>query len=126
MSIPEITDKIKSLVGNLEKSDFMLFGIIILVAITSFSIGRLSNTQTRGEPVIISNAIPFPTATNLADPSVAGVSTSQGSFVASVNGTKYYPVDCSGADRISEQNKIYFNSALEASTAGYELSVLCE
>lgn len=40
-------------------------------------------------------------------------------FVASKNGGKYYPVGSSGEKRIREENRIYFETALDAELAGY-------
>jgi len=41
-------------------------------------------------------------------------------FVASVRGKKYYPVFSSSGDRITLKNRLYFRTAKEAESAGYE------
>ena len=46
--------------------------------------------------------------------------------VASKNGTKYYPPDCAGADRISDANKVWFISGAAAMKAGYEPAANCK
>lgn len=46
-------------------------------------------------------------------------------FVASKNGTKYYPNDCAGAKRIKLENQIIFITAHEAEDAGYEAATNC-
>lgn len=46
-------------------------------------------------------------------------------FLASVNGTKYYPIGCKAANRILEENRVYFTSAEEASGAGYGPAANC-
>ena len=58
----------------------------------------------------------------------AGSSTSAtpGSFVASKQGKKYFPVDCGTAKAIKEENKVYFGSETEAVSAGYERSLTCK
>ena len=58
----------------------------------------------------------------------AGSSTSatSGSFVASKQGKKYFPVDCGTAKAIKEENKVYFGSETEAVSAGYERSLTCK
>ncbi len=53
-------------------------------------------------------------------------STSAGSYVASSRGKKYYPVDCSAAASLSENNKVYFGSQEEAESSGYTKSSSCE
>ncbi len=40
-------------------------------------------------------------------------------FVASTRGKKYYPVDSSGAESLSPENRVYFRTAEEAEGAGY-------
>ena len=42
-------------------------------------------------------------------------------FVASKEGTTYYPADSAGAKRIKEDNKVYFDSEEEAKAAGYKV-----
>lgn len=42
-----------------------------------------------------------------------------GPIVASKNGSKYYLLSCAGANRIKEENKVYFTSVDEAERAGY-------
>jgi predicted membrane protein len=51
---------------------------------------------------------------------------SSGSFVASKQGKKYFPVDCGTAKAIKEENKVYFGSEAEAVSAGYERSLTCK
>lgn len=46
-------------------------------------------------------------------------------LVASKNGKKYHLPYCSGASRISEANKIYFDSYAEAQKAGYSKAAGC-
>lgn len=46
-------------------------------------------------------------------------------IVASKNGEVYHYVWCSGAKRIKEENKIYFNSKEEAEKAGYRAAKNC-
>ena len=49
-----------------------------------------------------------------------------GQLVASKGGTKYHFPWCSGAQRISEANKIWFNSVEEARKAGYTPASNCK
>lgn len=46
--------------------------------------------------------------------------STEGAFVASVNGTKYYFPECAEVKRIKEENRISFASEAEARDAGYE------
>lgn len=47
-------------------------------------------------------------------------------FVASKTGTTWYPVECTSANRIKEENKVFFTSEEEASRAGYKKSSQCK
>jgi hypothetical protein len=49
----------------------------------------------------------------------------QHQFVASVNGKKYYPIGCGGANRIKEENRTYFTTEQEAVAKGYERASQC-
>lgn len=47
-------------------------------------------------------------------------------FVGSKTGTKYYPVGCSGINRIKEENRVYFTTEQEAMDKGYERTSTCK
>ena len=49
----------------------------------------------------------------------------QAQFTASINGAKYYPVGCKSANRIKEENRIWFASEQEAREMGYTPSSQC-
>lgn len=53
-------------------------------------------------------------------------SDSLGQFVASKNGKKYYPVDCSLVNRIKEENRVYYESEEKAQADGKELTSGCK
>jgi hypothetical protein len=56
-----------------------------------------------------------------------GTATAEtGKYVASKNGTKYYLPSCGTANRINEENKIYFNTKEEAEAAGFGPSSTCK
>jgi len=52
--------------------------------------------------------------------------TPSGTLVASKNGTVYHFPWCSGAQRINEENKIWFTSQEEAQAAGYRPAANCK
>lgn len=55
------------------------------------------------------------------------INTSQAKlFVASSKGKYYYPLDCSLAQNLKEENKIYFSSKEEAEKSGYIYNEKCE
>ena len=144
MNIPEMRYKIKLALEVLESKDIYTVLLIILVGISSFGLGRLSLLEGKKEDVRITNVIPFETASALSPllkketstPNEAGALSSDsippealpkgGQLVASKGGTKYHFPWCSGAQRISEANKIWFNSIEEARKMGYTPASNCK
>jgi len=61
-----------------------------------------------------------------ANPQLVGGAANLGSIVASKNGAKYYFTWCSGATRIKEENKVWFESETEAKNAGYAPASNCK
>lgn len=100
--------------------------LLIIVALISFVLGRLSVNLEQNEQDVIN--IEYP-------PTVAKYKAETGNtdhglvldnqYVVSISGTKYYTLDCSGVSRIKEGNKTYFNSVTEAENAGYSPAMSC-
>lgn len=100
---------------KIEKEDVLIGVIIITVALISFALGRFSvRYQENGVP-----NQPVQTGT------VIDATQPEKPFVASVNGTRYYFTWCSGVERISEENKVYFRTRADAEEAGYTKSKTC-
>ena len=106
----------------------------VLVAIIAFGAGRLSAPEIIRNPIIInepnaSSSVNFLSNVSQSLNAAAGqgiqniAQNVKGAFVASKNGTKYYWPWCSWAERIKEENKIWFNSEKDAQTAGYSPGV---
>jgi len=51
--------------------------------------------------------------------SVLAKGRKEGTFVASLKGTKYHRLDCAGAKTIKEENRVFFATEEEAKSAGY-------
>jgi len=120
MSLQDIWEKIKpqsqvevvALDENGEIESFPLFRklflsiIIILIALLSFGIGRLSVMEKR-EPIKIeydpeiSNVISKEQTASV----IQAISKSNDEVVASKNGARYHYPHCSGAKQIKETNK---------------------
>jgi hypothetical protein len=104
--------------------------VVVLVAISSFGLGRWSVTpvSTPERPVLVPELVTPPVAAVGATANLIPASETaiDGSLVASVNGTKFHALDCPGAKQISEQNKIYFTSEQEARAAGYTPAANCK
>lgn len=145
MSIKDLLLKIK---GNFQNSvflfkhkaknfflaDFFVAVVIILVAFSSFGLGRLSSLEGKKSPIIIEKNLSFPpmsdeknTIKNLSDDKINKTKeSSPKSFVASKFGTKYYLSWCGGVSRIKEENKVWFASEEEAKKAGFSPALNCK
>ena len=115
-SIQEIHGNIK-LWAEKTLGEWGIILIICLVAFASFGLGRLSMREKVRPPVVIRSA------------AVANVPLSipsGGMIVASKLGSAYHFPWCAGAIKISEKNKIWFNSEIEAQKAGYSPAKKCK
>jgi len=107
----------------------------ILVAILSFGAGKLSETYHPQTPIIFqeaphSNAVSVTAGVardainNQAGETIPKVDSAkiQGKIIGNKNSMIYHIPGGASYDRISEQNRIYFNSEQEAQNAGYRKS----
>ncbi|MCK9352276.1 MAG: hypothetical protein WCT49_04890 [Candidatus Paceibacterota bacterium] len=135
MSITEIWKKIKGRLGFVDFSEMMdkntfLTAMAILIALISFGLGRLSGLETVRKNV----EIEFPKGqeasaflgTFATTTPKAPIAKTSGTYVASKNGTKYYLPTCASSNRISAQNKIWFDTKEEAQNAGYSPAANCK
>jgi hypothetical protein len=94
-------------------------------------LGRLSVVLENREPVTLE--LPTTSTTTVGTGEAQGISSlskevttgQAGLLVGSKNSTKYHFPWCSGALRITEANKIYFNSIEEARAKGYSPATNC-
>lgn len=49
----------------------------------------------------------------------------EGNFIGSKNSQKYHLTDCQGAKKISDHNKVWFDTEQEAAAAGYQPCAIC-
>lgn len=71
---------------------------------------------------ITGNVVPIDSIQS-GDPTLSGKTL--GSYLASRSGTKYYPAGCKSANRIKEENRIWFTNKESAESAGYEPASNC-
>jgi hypothetical protein len=119
MNIADMREKCKGFLARIPR-DVLSIGVLVIVASLCFGLGYLagldagSPTQTgQGNDLVIETTPPAAAA-------------AAGYVVASKSGTKYYPQDCAGANRITEANKVWFASAAIAETAGYAPAANCK
>ena len=133
MSINDKFQKIKLFMEGEKGKGIYVILLIVLVAGSSFGLGRLSNKDGSQEPI----KIIFPDGNSLSantyqsaqnspqktSPSVAN--SAPKAYVASQKGKKYYPINCSAASNLKEDNKVFFSTETEAESAGYTKSSSC-
>lgn len=99
------------------KKEYLIIIIIILVGLASFGLGRMSALEKTGEEDSVEFIIP---ELSKIDMNFSGLS-----YVASINGTKYYPRGCKVVNRIKSENRIYFRSGSDAQKSGYGYTSSC-
>lgn len=108
--------------------------IIVLVAASSFGLGRLSGgdeglKSAENKPIVMQGAAATALAVSSSTPKeLANGLPSEGpaAYVGSKNGTKYHALWCPGAGQIKEENKVYFANKQEAEAAGYTPAANCK
>ncbi len=122
MSVSEIISYDKN--GEVERwplfRKLFLSLVIILVALLSFGVGRLSVAENR-ESVKIEYDPRLTTGNQ--QPVTNPVSINQ--VMASKNGSKYHYPHCAGAKQIKEENKIVFATPAAAEASGFTLAANC-
>jgi len=97
--------------------------IIILLFINLYTYGYLSGlSQNRPKPVIFESKV-LPKVDKIASDTKTSKPT--GDIVVSKNGTRYYYIWCTGANRIKLENRRYFASPVEAQKEGYKPASNC-
>jgi hypothetical protein len=116
---------------KLHKDNFFLAFCIILIAFTTYNLGRI-NSSEKGIITVSEKDIRNGTAAIFDGGAETTPSADQKRLdtrvVASKLSTsnKYHYTWCSGAKRIKEENKLWFNSAQEAESRGYTLAGNCQ
>ena len=129
--LSEIIKLCKRLAGwvKTNNKELYLATIIILTAVISFGLGRLSKIREEKTPITIENV--KENAETSESKSLSTLNVDSGIkadkiFVASRNGKKYYYAWCESAKTIKEQNRIWFSTQAEAEKAGYQPAANCK
>lgn len=102
---------------SFDKQAIAQIGVIVLATVGSFGLGRLSVAQQYTREDSVSIVVP-----ELED---LTLDTSKFAFVASKSGTRYYPKTCKAANRIKDENKVYFETKAEAEESGLTPATGC-
>jgi len=130
----DMLDQIKQFIKSNESELVLALGVV-LISLISFSVGRLSAPSFDKQPISVEYLVPSKNQQATLNSAFNNTITSDvlqdlqerggGAYVASKNSTKYHLPDCSGAKRIAEHNKIWFNSLEEAESLGYTPAANC-
>ena len=134
MSIKDILNKCKGAMRAMEQMDVFVALLMVFVSFASFGLGRLSALQEKKTPirieqtaaVIMSDGVLDTEMTASEKQSTEKTVSPGGSFVGSKNGNTYHFPWCSGATRIKNENKIWFNTKADAEAAGYRPAGNCK
>lgn len=139
MTIPDRIERSKARIGRIP-ADVLIIAVLVLSSSAAFGLGVLAGKDMKsasadggslwieqlpaaaragGGPAAAVEAS-VKTETGPATPSGPKV------YVASKNGTKFYLPSCGTANRIKEENKVWFATKEEALAAGYEPSSTCK
>lgn len=120
MSLEHLKKKIKSQIRVGQRLLLPIF--FVLCTSLSFAISQiLTITKEKEQIKILKQAFP---ANFLVLDSPEG--SEDRKIGASINGTKYYYLNCGGINRIKEANLVYFSSPEQAEARGYSLAAGCK
>lgn len=116
--------KIKKIL--IENEDKIILAIgFVLVAFLSFGAGKLSETYHPQMPIIFKNAPDCPAtpigAEAVVSPNNSNTDTikTQGKIIGNKNSKIYHLPGSASYNKISEANRVYFNTEADAEKAGY-------
>jgi len=124
MSISDTLQKIKAGTESFLRGDIFIVFIVIVVGFASFGLGRLSkDAVSSGYMSEGAGNVPMEAGERMRVSGGAAISSADvgqnGEVVASKNSDKYHYPWCSGAERIKEENQVWFASTDEARVAGH-------
>jgi len=107
------------------KKNLWLFILGFLSITLSFSLGIIIGANIISRPPLI---IEKELITSIGEHTIEKTITKpkEFPFVASSRGKYYYPVDCSLANGLKEENRIYFRTQQEAENNGYIYNTRCD
>lgn len=97
------------------ETDLFIVAAVVLTALLSFGLGRLTAPASIEDPIIFRNMAPASAHEAVSEEE----QTQEEAIVASKKGKKYHRVDCVWAAKIAPGNLIYFSSEQKAREAGY-------
>ena len=125
-------EKVKTWMAS-RKEDLFIAALIFLTGMAGFGLGRLSAVWPVKTPItitenkeVIRQLTEKKQGNSPVSKNQAAISNSAGQYVASKNGTAYHYPWCPGAQKIKEENKIWFQTREAAEAKGYKPAGNCE
>jgi len=137
-----VKEKIAFFLRSRKGQDMLLVLAVILLGVVSFGLGRLSNEPENARPVVL--RVPVSASVQASIPAsgdydlpagdrvsvdenpVNATPATEKQYVASKNGSVYHLPWCSGAQRIKEENKVWFATKEAAQAAGLRPAANCK
>ena len=116
----------------LGRDDIWLVLVLVLFGLMSFGLGKLSMAEKGKKPItfetpnLASALTAVPSTLPVGKSGEVSATTTPGLLVAAKTGKKYYYPWCTGASRIAEKNKVWFDSVEAARVKGYTPSATCK
>lgn len=119
--------KILTKIALFVKKHFWLCSFAFLITSLAFSSGIIigANILSR-PPIIVEKELILDLEEGLAEVEAKNESLREFSYLASSRGKYYYPIDCSLANSLKEENRIYFKTKEEAESSGYIYNTRCD
>jgi hypothetical protein len=116
VNINELKD---TLIKNEDK--IILFIGFALVAILSFGMGKLSEAYRPPMPIVFKNAPDCPTilANAVNAPGTVDAAKTEGKIIGNKNSKIYHIPGSASYNKISPENRVYFDTEADAEKAGY-------
>lgn len=122
--VPNIARRVKEWVHEREGDIFLIFGVFLVVLLV-FGLFQLRHIQKEAYPIQFRDM----GNTEGRESAIQAYRASAGLpglVAASSKGTRYYYPWCGGITRLSEKNKIWFQTEQEAEAAGYKIASGCD
>lgn len=104
----------------LDKEDKIILAIgFILVAFLSFGAGKLSETYRPNTPIIFKNAPDCSTSLAKSADATADIAKTEGKIIGNKNSKIYHIPGSASYNKISPENRVYFDTEADAQKAGY-------
>ena len=125
-----VHEKIADFLRSRKGQDVILVVTVVLLGVVSFGLGRMSGDHASLQPITV--YIPVEQVSDSALQTGSAVQGGEGgyemqkNYVASKSGAVYHLPSCPGAQRIKDENKVWFTTQEDARAAGLRPAANCK